>query len=66
MGEGIVNNKLEIKAYLDKKDLELYYKVLFEQNFTLQLENERLKEKVQHLEELLVNMDSVPTIGGKK
>lgn len=66
MGEGVVNNKIEIKTYLDKKDLELYNKALFETNTKLLVEVQSLREKVHHLEELLKNIDSIPTIGANK
>lgn len=46
---------IDLKAYVDRKDLELFTKKLFEEFMELKIENETLKEKLQHTEELLKN-----------
>lgn len=48
-----MNNVLNIKTAIDKKDLEAFSQALMEQVVKLQIENQQLKEKVEHLEELL-------------
>lgn len=57
-----MNNKLLFNLQLDKKDLEEFSKALFVRTNMLELENQQLKEKISHLEELLANID-VPLIG---
>lgn len=46
---------IDLKAYVDRKDLELFTKKLFEEFMQLKIENETLKEKLQHTEDLLKN-----------
>ena len=58
------DNILSFKAAVDKKDLEKFAEVLFEKYIELQIENQKLKEKLEHLEELLIN-SNVPNIGEK-
>lgn len=63
-----MDNKLLFNLQLDKKDLEEFSKALFVRTNMLELENQQLKDKLKHLEELLANID-VPLIGlsqGKK
>jgi regulator of replication initiation timing len=59
------DNILSIKAHVAKKDLEAFSQALMEQTIALQIENQRLKEKLEHLEELLKNSHIV-TIGKKE
>lgn len=49
-------NLLSFKAHVDKKDLEIFSQALMEQVVKLQVENQQLKEKVEHLEMLLKNV----------
>lgn len=51
----MMDNILSIKTYVAKKDLEAFSQALMEQTIALQIENQRLKEKLEHLEELLKN-----------
>jgi regulator of replication initiation timing len=46
------------KTHVKAKDLEAYSKALFEENQNLMLEISKLKEKVEHLEDLLINTNS--------
>lgn len=56
------NETISFTQYVLKKDLETYSKALFKQVQALQLENAMLQSKLEHLEELLKNIDSIPTI----
>jgi len=58
----MTNETISFNHYVLKKDLEVYSQALFKANLALQLENERLQSKLQHLEELLNNVN-VPIIG---
>lgn len=58
------DNLFSLKAHVAKKDLEAFSQALMEQTIVLQIENQRLKEKLDHLEELLKNAP-IPTIGKK-
>lgn len=51
-----MDNLLSFKAHVDKKDLESFSQALMEQVVKLQIENQQLKEKLAHLEELLLNV----------
>ena len=53
---------LSMKAHIDKKDLEAFSQSLMQQTITLQIENQKLKEKLEHLESLLIH-SNVPSIG---
>jgi len=57
-------NTLSMKAYVDKKDLEAFSQALMEQTVKLQVENQKLKDKVEHLEELLKNVPMNKTNSG--
>lgn len=59
------NNTISFTQHVLKKDLEVYANALFKQTVALQIENEGLKEKLAHLEELLKGMESIPVIGSK-
>lgn len=59
-----MNNVLNIKTAIDKKDLEAFSQALMEQTVKLQVENQKLKEKVEHLEELLKNVPMNKTNSG--
>ena len=59
-----MNNVLNIKTAIDKKDLEAFSQALLEQNVKLQIENQQLKEKVEHLEELLKHVPMGKTNSG--
>lgn len=48
-----MDNVVSIQKYIDKKDLESYAKALTEQTIKLQIENQQLKDRLEHLEELL-------------
>lgn len=56
------NETISFTQYVLKKDLEAYSKALFKQVQALQIENTMLQSKLEHLEELLKNMDCIPTI----
>lgn len=56
------NETISFTQYVLKKDLETYSKALFKQVQALQIENAMLQSKLEHLEELLKNVDSIPTI----
>lgn len=58
-----MTNVISFKTQVDKKDLEAFTQALVETTTKLQIENEQLKEKVKHLEELLMNVPIKP-IGG--
>jgi predicted ArsR family transcriptional regulator len=53
---------ISFSHYVLAKDLEAYSQALFKQVQALQLQNAVLQSKLEHLEELLKNIDSVPTI----
>jgi regulator of replication initiation timing len=53
------NNIINFNQQVLKKDLEQFSKALFNECNRLRLENEQLKEKLLHLEELLVNANTV-------
>lgn len=57
-----MSNVLNIKTAIDKKDLEAFSQALMEQVVKFQIKNQQLKEKVEHLEELLksVPMEKTP------
>ena len=59
-----MNNIVNIKTAIDKKDLEAFSQALMNQVVKLQVENEKLKEKVEHLEELLKNVPMGKTSSG--
>jgi hypothetical protein len=48
-----------------EKDIENLTKVLVDKSIALMIENEELKSKVKHLEELLKNTPSIGIVGGK-
>ena len=50
---------LDFSAAVDKKDLKLFSQALYKQNIALQIEVEKLKTLVEHLEVLLKNSDVV-------
>ena len=54
-----MSNTVDFKTSIDKKDLEVFAKALFEQVTKLQIENRELTEQVAHLEELLMNVPNV-------
>jgi hypothetical protein len=54
-----MSNTVDFKTVVDKKDLEVFAKALFEQVTKLQIENRELTEQVAHLEELLMNVPNV-------
>lgn len=57
-------NLLSFKTQVDKKDLEAFSQALMEQVVKLQVENQQLKEKVEHLETLLTNTPTTKTESG--
>jgi regulator of replication initiation timing len=57
-----MDNIIGFERFVNILELKAFSKSLFEMNTALQLENERLKEQVKHLESLLKNSD-IPTIG---
>lgn len=46
-------NLLSFSAQVEKKDLQAFSQALMGQMIKLQVENQQLKERVEHLEELL-------------
>lgn len=58
-----MSNVVDFTLKVKEKDLESLARVLSEKAIALMIENQRLQEKVAHLEELLKNTESVPTIG---
>lgn len=58
------DNLISLNQHILKQDLEAFSQALFKQNIALQIENEKLKVKLEHLEELLKNIN-VPIIGTK-
>lgn len=50
---------LDFSAAVDKKDLKLFANSLYKQNIALQIEVEKLKTLVEHLELLLKHSDVV-------
>lgn len=58
------NNLISMNQFILKQDLEAFSQALFKQNIALQIENEKLKVKLEHLEQLLKAVD-VPVIGVK-
>lgn len=59
------NEVISFTQFVLKKDLEVYSQALFKQIQALQLENVMLQSKLEHLEQLLKNMESIPIIGAK-
>lgn len=55
------DNLVSLNQHILKQDLEAFSQALFKLNISLQIENEKLKEKLAHLEELLKSVD-VPII----
>jgi hypothetical protein len=55
---------INFSTELDKKDLEVFCRALYKENFKLKIELERVQEKVEHLEMLLKGAD-VLHINGK-
>lgn len=58
------NNLVSLKGFILKKDLEAFSQALLTANLRLQVENEELKNKLAHLEELIKNSKEIPIIGG--
>ena len=58
------NNLVSLKGFVLKKDLEAFSQALLTANLKLQVENEELKNKLAHLEEMLKNSKEIPIIGG--
>lgn len=56
------NNVVSFTQEVLKKDLKDFSSALYKETIRLQIENEQLKQKIIHLEELLVN-SNVPKIG---
>lgn len=56
---------ISFTQYVLRKDLETYSQALFKQVQALQIENEMLQSKLEHLEELLKNSTNIPIIGNK-
>ena len=48
---------MKLEQEISNKDQEAYTKALFELVTKLQIENQQLKEKLEHAEDLLKNMD---------
>ena len=49
-----MNNKVvSLKTYVQMKDLEELSQVLLNKSVDLQIENQKLKKRLEHLEELL-------------
>jgi hypothetical protein len=61
----MTNEVISFTQYVLRKDLEVYSQALFKQVQALQLENAMLHSKLEHLEELLKNIESIPIIGAK-
>lgn len=61
----MTNDTISFTQYVLRKDLETYSKALFKQVQALQIENEMLQSKLEHLEELLKSSSNIPTIRGK-
>ena len=57
-----MNNTINFTQHVLKKDLEAYSAALFELTQKLMIENQELKEKLKHLEELLVGNTYFPTL----
>ena len=57
------NDILDFSAAVDKKDLKLFSQALYKQNIVLQIEVEKLKTLVEHLEDLLMKNPDVVEIG---
>lgn len=60
-----MDNLLSFKLHLDKKDLKDFAQALFKRVSDLEVENQQLKAKVEHLETLLIQDPNIPTIGVK-
>lgn len=52
---------MKLEQEISNKDQEAYTKALFELVTKLQIENQHLKEKLEHAEDLLKNME-IPTL----
>ena len=52
---------IDFKTAVKEKDLEVFAKALFEQVTKLQIENKNLKDQVNHLEDLLMNVPNILT-----
>lgn len=52
---------IDFKTAVKEKDLEVFAKALFEQVTKLQIENRELKDQVDHLEDLLMNVPNILT-----
>lgn len=61
----MTNDTISFTQYVLRKDLETYSKALFKQVQALQIENELLQSKLEHLEELLKSSTNIPIIGSK-
>ena len=55
------DNLISMNQFILKQDLEAFSQALFKQNIALQIENEKLKVKLEHLEQLLKAVD-VPIV----
>lgn len=53
------DNLISIKSFVDRKDLEAFVKSLMEQHTKLQIELQNAKDKIEHLEELLISSESI-------
>lgn len=56
------SNLINFNAFVEEKDLKEFCQALFTRVNKLELENEKLREKVDHLEYLLTNMKEVPEL----
>ncbi len=61
----MTNDTISFTQYVLRKDLEIYSKALFKQVQALQIENQMLQSKLEHLEELLKSSANIPIIGSK-
>ena len=55
---------MKLEQEISTKDQEAYTKALFELVTKLQIENQQLKEKLEHAEDLLKNVE-IPTLNTK-
>ena len=60
------NNIVNFNQQVLKKDLEKFSQALFEECNRLRIENQQLKEKLEHLEKLLYNVGNVTILGESK